>query len=1031
MKPEDNSKHFLAITRSKGKMYEYFVPENYHISITDDLSKLFILSIGILGDIAAAYSRNEEILDSITENLVFSARFFDSYLQSKLNTEIEPYLRLLGATSYYLCELPGNSAVLIKGINNRDLSLGCDGLENLLAWLLNGNFLEKPFVNSKKLASSLTEIYRLMSIFSTSGSDENDLFNECEKLRQKVYKNGTPRQLLLVDTFFSVVKKRYKNSTWYSLPLYSDITKDQWAHILTKTEFIKELWPAQHLLGKFGVYKGKSAVVQMPTSAGKTKSIELIIRSAFISERTSLAVVVAPYRALCHEIKDSLSLAFKNEDVAINELTDVMQFDFNFDDLSKNNKILITTPEKLFYILKHTPEIAQDIGLLILDEGHQFDNGIRGVTYELLLTSLQSLLPENSQKIIISAVIGNAVAINEWFNGINSSVISSDNLTPTFKSLGFTSWIDALGQIKYVSNTNINKDDFFVPRVITELPLEKKTIREKTRFFPSKDDTKTIALYLGLKLVPNGGVAIFCGTKKSVATFSKMAVDIFDRKLSLNAPSFFSEPEEINKFSKLYSRNFGNESIYTKAVQLGIFFHDNSTPHGIRLAVEHAMRLGKICFVICTSTLSQGVNLPIKYLIIDGFYQGSERIKNRDFHNLIGRVGRSGIHTEGSILFANPLIYDRKRAIKENWRWNQVNELIDPLKSEPCVSSLLSIFDPIYSDDKKCSYKMDIAKLVKFYIEDPKNVDTIPNLIVSKYSKYNFSEIGVKSQIDRKMGIISAIESFLMSNINIDDESSDATHLVKKTLAYFLADDSQKLQIQELFELLSQNILEHIENQDIKKIYGKTLYGLWDAKEIENWIKENLNKIMDPFNDSIDTLWPLLSKYIRNNMFNKSNKIESMKDLASDWIKGISFGELLEKLTSSSTKIKWGTKFHDYQIDDVVDICENGFAYDGSLLLGAIIEFIDNTELDDKKSIIKELKNFQKKLKYGLPSNESIILYEMGFADRVIAQDLSLILGHFETSFDASFTIMLESEKAKELVKCYPSYYYEVLNKYL
>jgi len=53
------------------------------------------------------------------------------------------------------------------------------------------------------------------------------------------------------------------------------------------------------------------------------------------------------------------------------------------------------------------------------------------------------------------------------------------------------------------------------------------------------------------------------------------------------------------------------------------------------------------------STLNQGVKLLIKYLLITSFYQAGQRIKTRDFHNLIGRAGRSGIHTEKRHLYGS------------------------------------------------------------------------------------------------------------------------------------------------------------------------------------------------------------------------------------------------------------------------------------------------------------------------------------------------------------------------------------------
>ena len=62
------------------------------------------------------------------------------------------------------------------------------------------------------------------------------------------------------------------------------------------------LWPAQQLIGKKNVLSGENAIVQLPTGVGKTKSIELIIRSSFLSNRTATAIIVAPLRALCNEI---------------------------------------------------------------------------------------------------------------------------------------------------------------------------------------------------------------------------------------------------------------------------------------------------------------------------------------------------------------------------------------------------------------------------------------------------------------------------------------------------------------------------------------------------------------------------------------------------------------------------------------------------------------------------------------------------------------------------------------------------------
>ena len=55
--------------------------------------------------------------------------------------------------------------------------------------------------------------------------------------------------------------------------------------------------------------------------------------------------------------------------------------------------------------------------------------------------------------------------------------------------------------------------------------------------------------------------------------------------------------------------------------------------------------------------LSTRCKLTYKYLIISSVYQAGDAIKVRDFQNLIGRAGRAGKYTEGTIILTEPNIY--------------------------------------------------------------------------------------------------------------------------------------------------------------------------------------------------------------------------------------------------------------------------------------------------------------------------------------------------------------------------------------
>lgn len=1047
MKPEGKSQYRLGIARSKAKMLEYHIPERYHIQIPEDPAQLFTISIGMLGDYAAAINREKSdpiFLKELKNNLLFSARFFDSYLQTKLNETLAPYLILLGSASYYLCELPGSASVLAKRIEGDCLDLDGDGLENLLLWLLQADLKTSFKRIAEPFGRLIDDISKLVCRFFHDGNDEKRLLELAQSLRKTVYEFGTPRQLLFGDVIAAVLRKKLENSTWKALPLYSGLPRDKWLQVLQKDSFIKELWPAQHLLGKKDVLKGKSAIVQMPTSAGKTKATELILRSAFLANRASLAIIVAPFLALCQEIKNNLVNAFHNEPTMVDELSDALQIDFEIAKFLGHQQILIVTPEKLLYVLRHSPELATHIGLLVFDEGHQFDNDDRGITYELLLTSLRSMIPEKTQKVLISAVISNADAVGKWLNG-EPNAVEGTTLIPTYRSVGFASWLDQLGRIEYVDSRNIEQGEFYVPRVIEKFHLEKKPRERKNRYFPEKNDKQAIALYLGIKLATNGSIAIFCGMKPTVRKICEKAVDFIVRGIPLRLPHEFSDQNEIKRLYDLHVVNLGTDASASICARHGIFAHHGNTPHGIRLSIEHAMRENLVRFVVCTSTLAQGVNLPIRYLIVTDLYQGQGLIKVRDFHNLIGRAGRAGMHTEGSILFADPITYDKRNSLKDGWRWNIVKELLDPVKSEECTSSLFKLIpmsihnDPDKSKDKKhysCEY--DILSFAAAHIA---GWDFILNKIIRELSEkcheYGFTVDVMKPQFKSFSQTLASIESFLLSNWDTVDNrltNDDITDLAEQTLAYFLADDEKRKKIKELFKILANNISENITDVNQRKTYGKILYGVNDAKAIEEWVKNNIDSLIATKNRDqiLDVVWPLISNHVHKNDFNNFNKKDILKEITKKWMSGAPFHELFRIAETNKCRLGTSKKPRMVKIENIVNICEEGLAFDGALLMSALCEFIGIYDHEKTDSLLDRMRLFQKQLKYGLPEKTTISLYELGFSDRFISQDLAAILDSTELNQHETLSTLKKKEKESlKIIEKYPSYFHSIIKALL
>ena len=101
----------------------------------------------------------------------------------------------------------------------------------------------------------------------------------------------------------------------------------------------------------------------------------------------------------------------------------------------------------------------------------------------------------------------------------------------------------------------------------------------------------------------------------------------------------------------------GVHSAYQLArlVEAGVAFHYGNMPSLIRREVERLFRLGKIKYLVCTSTLIEGVNLACRTIIVRGPRKGiGKPMQPHDFWNLAGRAGRWGAEFQGNIICIDP-----------------------------------------------------------------------------------------------------------------------------------------------------------------------------------------------------------------------------------------------------------------------------------------------------------------------------------------------------------------------------------------
>lgn len=1027
---ENSSKYYLKKVRAKAKMYEYGVPENLHIVVENQANDLILLSIGVVGDIANEIWNMEQapiiLSKKKQEELYFASRFFDSYFQSKMSVDMNPYYILMGAVTYYFCNMNGSSKVMISIMPDLcDFEFSASGLENVIMWLLDDSQeFEFDSIDAKYRCyiTQLVEYYN--SFFECKKTNKTNF----DDFRNYVYVIGNDREILFADIILAILKKKIYNSCINLMPLYSGLDKNNWIDTFLNNMQMKEMWSSQIILGKEGIFKGKSGVIQMPTSSGKTTSISLAIQAAFLSNRTSIAIVVAPFRALCKEIMFDIEKFFLfDKNISVTEFSDIPEPSEVelVESESVGKKIFVMTPEKLEYILKHNKEIIESINMIVFDEAHLFDDESRGTDYELLLTTINSYLRPDAQKILVSAVISNADQLNAWINNggivIKNSSIKTSEKTVAFNTFTSTNLNNMYSNLHFVDPNKYLEEEFYVPKVVQIRELNKKGNERKIRYFPDfKNNKQDVGIYYTIKLIRNGSVAILCSKKNTVNNILKRFIDLKERGISLDDFYSLSDKDECSKLAYLIGEHLGENNLYIAALN-GIIGHHSGIPNGVRIAEEYALKKSLVRCVVCTSTLAQGVNLPIKYLIVSSVYQSKQVIKVRDFHNLIGRTARAGKETEGTIILTENVYKDSKEVYKLK---NYVH-LLNAENSEECSSNLLKLVRKIELNND-CSIPI---KFLREYI----------SLRYSKYEEYlnlknkilKYKELGKEDgeeifyKINKIERILLSLENFILGFEDVEDESFE---IIKSTYGYHLANREEKEELEHIYNLIKSNI-DSLEDTD-KLLYRKSMLGIIKMKKLSKFIDDNLDEIV---NSDFDMLINIIASKLKESedckIIPKFIDDSYISELLKMWINGKSYIQIWNYAKTVNLLIKWGKKSKAISLEDIITLCDSDFGYSSLTIIQAIIEVVNIK--DCSENILEDLSDIIFRIRYGLPSRESVYVYELGFSDRIISQKIAVAINDFDCSTKKKIRNAIKRNRVElqGLLVNYPTYYMDRLEK--
>ncbi len=370
---------------------------------------------------------------------------------------------------------------------------------------------------------------------------------------------------------------------------------DRIKRVIIEKDGIKELYPPQIEAINQGLLTGKNFVISIPTAAGKTLLAEMAALKHVI-ELGGKAIYLCPLRALASEKFNDLK---RFENLGIRVAITSGDYD-STDSYLPRYDIIVSTNEKMDALLRHQVSWIKDqVSLVIIDECHLLNDQHRGPTLETLIARL---LIENShsQIIALSATIGNADELAEW---LNAELVQS-----VWRPVPLKEGVFFEDQITY--------SDFSS----REIP------------FRRKDQLLNIALD---SVHSQEQVLIFNPSRRSaVATAERIGKSIE----SLIEPR---EAKHLNDLSSQIVLNLSDplSSKLAETIKRGVTFHHAGLNTRQRDLVEKAFKKGLIKVLCATPTLSSGVNLPAKRVVVSSVYrysieEGSHPIKTLEYKQM-------------------------------------------------------------------------------------------------------------------------------------------------------------------------------------------------------------------------------------------------------------------------------------------------------------------------------------------------------------------------------------------------------------
>lgn len=360
--------------------------------------------------------------------------------------------------------------------------------------------------------------------------------------------------------------------------------------------------------------------VSAPTSAGKSFILGHFIVDKLASQRFSKVIYIAPTRALIQQVERDLRAMVKDTGVEDVEIRSIPSLGSK---TRGGREILIFTQERLHYYLLN--EDSQDIDALVIDESHKLGDGARGILLQDVIERVANANPK--AMVIFTAPLADNpdLLLSDAPPDVPALSLMSDDSTVSQNLL----WLEIDRENPKLWELSLRRGDKGIPLGTFETTKRLATIKSRLASLAILTDPG------------DGGILVYAN---GAARAEEIAEEIAKRL------PYVQKNKAVSRLDELCRTTIHKDFALRDVLQKGVAFHYGNMPLILRNAIEDLFREGHIRYLVCTSTLVEGVNLPCRNILLHAPKKGGKPMSAADFWNLAGRAGRWGKEFQGNVI---------------------------------------------------------------------------------------------------------------------------------------------------------------------------------------------------------------------------------------------------------------------------------------------------------------------------------------------------------------------------------------------